>query len=508
MNKLLSTVHTRGRHAGRRRLTGRKAFATLGVLVIAVFGYAPLFGCAETGPSTSSQGGEAGTAPMQGEVTAFVDVNVVPMDRERVLEHQTVIVREGRIATIGPEGETEVLPEARQIDGRGKYLMPGLAEMHAHLPRSDVQEDVAQNILFLYVANGVTTVRGMHGDRSQNVLRARINRGEIIGPQLYLASPIMSGSRASAASGEDEVTAVEDAERLVREYKEAGFDLVKVAEDLTPEVYDAITSTARDVGMPVVGHVSDLVGLGYVLEAGQSTIDHLDGYIEALVPEGSQTGEPLGLLGVGQLLDRIDEAEIPTVVEATRQAGVGVVPTMVLFETIFFGNQSADEIRQERPEVMYMPREQVQAWIRAVEERRQNSDPETDQRVAELRRKILKALYEGGVQVLFGTDSPQVFSVPGFSIHREMELFVASGLKPFDVLRTGTRNVAEHFDAADDFGMVAEGQRADLILVSGNPLDDVANVARREGVMVNGRWIAEREIQERLARIASSYALE
>ena len=493
MNRTLSAVRTHGRHAGRGRLTGRKSLATLGVLVVAVFG------CAETGPSTSSQSGEAGAAPTQHEVTAFVDVNVVPMDRERVLEHQTVIVREGRIATIGPEGETEVLPEARQIDGRGKYLMPGLAEMHGHLPSSDVQEDVAENMMFLYVANGVTTVRGMQGDPSQNVLRARINRGEIIGPQLYLAGPPMSGSR---------VTAVEDAERLVREYKEAGFDLVKVSEDLTPEVYDAITSTAKDVGMPVVGHVSNLVGLGHVLEAGQSTIDHLDGYIEALVPEVSQTGEPLGLLGVGQLLDRIDEAEIPTVVEATRQAGVGVVPTMVLFETIFFGNQSVDEIRQERPEVMYMPPEQVQAWARAVEERRQDSDPERDQRVAELRRKILKALHDGGVQVLFGTDSPQVFSVPGFSIHREMELWVASGMKPFDVLRTGTRNVAEHFDAADDFGTVAEGQRADLMLVSGNPLEDVANVARREGVMVHGRWIAEQEIQERLAQVASSYASE
>ena len=132
-----------------------------------------------------------------------------------------------------------------------------------------------------------------------------------------------------------------------------------------------------------------------------------------------------------------------------------------------------------------------------MDQRLAAADPETNRRVSALRRTILKALHDGGVPILLGTDSPQIFSVPGFAMHHEMRLWVEIGMTPYQVLETGTRRVAEYFDATNDFGSVAVGHRADLLLLTANPIEDIANVASRAGVMVNGRWIPERQIQDR-----------
>ena len=441
-------------------------------------------------------GGPSPDAAPAGDVVAFVDVNVVPMDRERIMRAQTVIVQDGRITSVGPSSETEVPNGARQIDGRGNYLLPGLAEMHAHLPGPTTPPEVAENNMFLYVANGVTTVRGMLGDPFHFEIQDRIERGDLLGPHLVVGGPAMRGGR---------VTDSEAAERLVREYKAAGFHSLKISEGLTPEVYDAIAATAKEEGIPFAGHVPDLVGLRHALGAGQLTIDHLDNYVQALAPEEAVFANPPGLAGVGAFLDQADEAQIPELVEATIESGAWVVPTMVVWEVLFYGDRASEEILPRRPEVKYMPKETVDQWARSIDRRLEEVDLDTNRGVARLRRKILRALGEGGARLLLGTDSPRVFNVPGFSIHHEMQIWVEEGMTPFQVLEAGSRNVAEYLNATDEFGTIAVGQRADLILVEGNPLEDVAHVARRVGVMVNGTWIAEREIQDRLAQIAASY---
>ena len=201
----------------------------------------------------------------------------------------------------------------------------------------------------------------------------------------------------------------------------------------------------------------------------------------------------------------MDESRIPDLVAATVNAGAWVVPTMVLWETAFFNDRASVEVIQERPEVKYMPPETVARWRQAVDIRLGTSDVATNRRVAMLRRTILKALHDGGANIALGTDSPQIFSVPGFAIHHEMELYVDIGMTPYEVLEIGTRKPAEYFDATDDFGTVAVGKRADLVLLTSNPLDDIANAARRAGVMVAGQWFPEDEIQARLTEIASFY---
>ena len=427
-------------------------------------------------------------------VIAFVGVNVVPMDSERVVENQTVLVENGHIAAFGPVDDVEVPEGATRIEGSGKYLMPGLAEMHGHLPNPDLPAAVTENVLFLYVASGVTTVRGMQGHPSQIPLRARIDSGELVGPRLILGSPSMSGGS---------VATVEDGTRLVREYKDAGFDLLKVHENLSPEVYDAIASTAKEVGIPFGGHVTDTVGLFHALSAGQTTIDHLDNYVEALVPEGAGPAEAPGLLGAEQLLARIEESRLPQVVQATLDADASVVPTMVLWESGIYATRPSAELLAERTEVRYMPKDIVARWVQAVDERVSSSDPEMLRRLAELRLRILTALHAGGVRILLGTDSPQIFSVPGFSIHREMQFYVDSGMTPYEVIASGTRVVGDYF--GENFGTIAAGKGADLILVDGNPLEDVKNVSRISGVMARGKYLSREEIQKRLEAMAAAY---
>jgi len=276
-----------------------------------------------------------------------------------------------------------------------------------------------------------------------------------------------------------------------------------VQEGLAPHVYEAIAQTSRDVGIPFGGHVSDQVGLRQALASGQKSVDHLDNYVEALVPDAARQSP--GLQAAGALVDTVDESKIPELVQLTRNAGTWVVPTMVLWETAFYGDRSSTQLILDRPEVKYMPPETVDTWKQAIDDRLKTADLPTSRRVATMRRTLLKALHDGGGRMLLGTDSPQIFSVPGFSIHREMKLWVEVGLTPYQVLESGTRNVAEYFNAADDFGTVALGRRADLLLLVANPLEDVGNVARRAGVMLNGRWIPEDEIQARLADIAAFY---
>lgn len=412
------------------------------------------------------------------QTVAFVDVNVVPMDRDGVVPNQTVVVREGRITEVGPAAQVRVPAGATTVDGRGKYLMPGLAEMHGHLPNPNAGPELTETVLFLYVANGVTTVRGMLGYPANLGLRDRIARGEVLGPRLWVAGPALSGNAA---------TTPEVGRRMVEEQKAAGYDHLKIQEGLSREAYDTIVATAKRLGVRFAGHVPNAVGVYHVLASGQASIDHLDNYVETV-------GGP----------DSADDRRIGQAVAATRSAGTWTVPTLALWE-VFLGTDDPATL-STREELRYVPPEWRANWARQVAQLRQNN-PDVDDRVATLalRRRLLKALQDAGCPIVLGTDSPQLFSVPGFSIHRELASMAAAGLTPYQILTAGTRNVARYFGAEREFGTVAAGQRADLLLLDANPLADVGNVARRAGVMVRGRWLPESEIQARLARIAARY---
>ncbi len=439
------------------------------------------------------------------QILTFENVTVLPMDSERVLERQTVIVREGRIAQIGPAAKVKAPEGAVRVEAAGKFLIPGLAEMHGHLPNPNAPAQLVEHILFLYLANGVTTVRGMQGNPSALEHRSAVASGRLLGPRLYIAGPAFSGGSAKT---------VEIAERMVREQKAAGYDLLKISEGVNTNVYDAIVRAAKEVKIDFAGHVPNDVGVRRAIEARQRSIDHLDNYLEALESEKSEVRAADAQTRARELPFNIDESKIPELARLTRRAGVWNMPTMALWE-IFHNAETGEMLRQRLPEVRYMPRTMIEDWVK-----RKNSmlqppgnlfmgfgvGSRTGTRVIELRRKMLRGLRDAGAKIALGTDSPQVFSVPGFSLHREIQVMSETGFTPFEIMQSGTRNVAEYFGTLSESGTVEQGKRADLILLDGNPLSDLANLQRRSGVMVNGRWITEREIKERLERLAEAAA--
>ncbi|TWT22517.1 amidohydrolase family protein [Luteimonas marina] len=429
------------------------------------------------------------------QAVAFVGVNVVPMDRETVLEDHTVVVEDGKIVSVAPAGEAQVPEGAQRIDGAGRWLMPGLAEMHGHVPGPD-DAAYAEDVLFLYVSNGVTTVRNMAGNASHLALRERIANGELPGPTLHAASPWLSDEKAGTP---------ERAEQAVREYHAAGFDLLKIG-GIPPDAYARMAQTAHALGMPFAGHVPGEVGLVGALDARQASIDHFDSYAEFLAAEGAGfAARDKGFFGSG-VADLIDADRIPDAVARTLAAGTWNVPTLSLVEHL--ASPEPAESMIEWPEMRYMPKDVRDGWVAAKRgfQSRDTFQPAAAQRLVEVRQRLLKALHEADAPIALGSDAPQFFNVPGFSIHHEMRMMAAAGLTPYEVLATGTREPARYFGTPEAFGTVEPGRRADLVLLEANPLDDLANVQRRAGVMVGGRWWPEEEIQSRLQEIAEAVA--
>jgi imidazolonepropionase-like amidohydrolase len=348
-------------------------------------------------------------------------------------------------------------------------------------------------VLYLYLANGVTTVRAMLGNPEAVTTRDAIAAGTLLGPTLYVAGPALNGKVAPTP---------EDGARIVREQKQAGYDLLKILGGMPADVYNSIMRTAHSLKIDVAGHVPGEVGVRGALEARQRSIDHLDQYIPALKlgPDTSREEEDRRIAEIAQL---------------TAKSGVWNVPTMYLWD-LFHNAETGEALRARLTETRYLPRTMIDEWTKSKNGRLQppNDSPagvgafgQTGRRVMELRRKIVRALKAANAPIALGTDSPQMFSVPGFSTHRELKLMVDElGYSPYEALASGTVKVAEYFGTTADTGTVAPGKRADLILLNANPLTNIAQTENRAGVVVRGRWIPESDIQHRLKEIAAKAA--
>jgi imidazolonepropionase-like amidohydrolase len=416
----------------------------------------------------------------QEPVVVFERVTVIPMDRERTIADRTVIVRDGRIAEIGAPNAVTVPAGATRVDGRGKFLMPALAEMHAHIPTDRAE---AERVLFMYVANGIGTIRSMLGDPSHFTLRARATRGEIVAPTMYLSGPSFSGQTTPSP---------EAATSRVVEQKKAGYDLLKIHPGVPRDAFDALAKTADSQGIRFAGHVPAAVGLQRALEARYWTIDHIDGYIEALAKPGAPEGQLFGINLIGQL----DESRIASLVAQTKAAGTWIVPTQVLIESWYGPDDVAT--MQKWPEMKYVDSEDLSQWVANKRKNIEAYSADHRQRYIALRRTLIKALHDGGAGLLLGSDAPQIWNVPGFSIHREIATYVASGLTPYQALVTGTRGIAAHYNILDSAGVVDTGRRADLVLLDASPLQDISNTSKIAGVMISGRWLPKSEIDKRL----------
>lgn len=432
---------------------------------------------------------------------AITNVTVLTMDGARRLTDHTVVVREGKIAALGPSASTRAPEGATRIDGRGRFLMPGLAEMHAHVPPGSPTREQLEDIMFLYIANGITTIRGMLGAPYQITLKEELASGRMLGPQFFPAAPSLNGSSAPTPDA---------AIALVRQAKATGYDLVKIHPGVSRATWDAAVAEMRALGLTYGGHIPADVGIVHAIRTGIATIDHVDGYLEAAIRD-SAVYAPGNQLG--EVIDAVDPTMFPQLAQLALERNVWNVPTMYLWEN-FYNDRTAEELAA-LPEMQYVSGQQVTAWMnqkrgRALADENQHMTPERRARYLALRRQMLKALADAGAPLLMGTDSPQMFNVPGYALHRELQVARTAGLTPQQVLESGTRNVGryvrESLKQDGNFGTVAVGQWADLVLLDADPTVDLEHLTRRHGVMVRGRWVSAAEIATGLARIRAKHA--
>jgi imidazolonepropionase-like amidohydrolase len=447
-------------------------------------------------PLGADQGKPSRSALVPG-VFAITDVTVLPMTGDTTLRGTTVVVRDGRIAEIGATRNVKVPSGARRVDGRGKYLIPGLADMHTHLySDGDVPDSVGKYELGVMVANGVTATRLMIGTPEHFTLRREVEAGRIAGPQLWIASPQFTGKEDVNSRV---VTAPEDARVAVKEMAEKGYDFIKLTLFITPAVYDAIVDEAKRQRIPVVGHVDPEVGVARALQARQQ-IEHLDNYLESVLADSAPMKTSVSDRGLfrpkyWESLDWIDDRKVERIAGETARAGIFTCPTLTVFKTAFALGQSLEEI-QSRPDWAIMPPELRKLYLGAREKYwSQAASEERRMRYVEVRNRLVKAIADSGGKVMAGSDTPEWFFGYGWTIHREMESLVAAGLTPYQALAAATRNPAEFVHASKEWGTIEKGKRADLLLLEANPLEDIRNTARIEAVSVGGRWLdrAERE---------------
>lgn len=419
---------------------------------------------------------------------AFVDVTVLPMTGAAPLPRQTVVVKDGKIVALSPQAEARLDDDAIRIDGRGKFLLPGLADMHAH-PRSPSE-------LRLLLAHGVTTARVMFGGRRSLRWRAAAARGDLV-PTLVVAGPIIDGDppdQPGMAVARDP----EDGRRIVAGQQGAGYDFVKVYHSLTGPAYLAILAEAHRRALPVAGHVTDAVGVRGALAARQASIEHLDGYLAALQSRDSPVAGKNDELSWLQQAVHVDMAGIDTLVAETRAAGTWNCPTLVAYHYWAFTEAQA-RASLERPEMRHLDPALLESWRPGNTQYLRPDRARLMRRRVELHMHLTRALVQAGAGVLLGADAGNPLVVPGVSALEELQLLVAAGLTPEQAIRAGTADAARFLGQAGRFGVVAPGARADLILLEADPLADIGNVRRRAGVMLRGRWLPESSLRRWLA---------
>ena len=450
----------------------------------------------------------ARTKTSSSDTVAFVDVNVIPMDKERVLRRQTVVVRNGVIVEIGDTRRIKVPPRAQKIDGAGKFLIPGLTDMHVHLFSDDEFPDrLAEDEFKIMIAHGVTTIRLMIGTPEQLVLRGKSAREEILAPTIYAASPHLTGRKQPNAYV---VTTELEARTAVRKSKQDGYDFIKVTTFLKPEVYEAIVDEARKQNIRVVGHAdSRSVGLARALKAGQQ-IEHLDSYLEALLPESSPVKGSVSDIYLynpknWESIDYIDESKIPEIARLTVQSNPFLTPTLHLFK-FTFGKGRSEESFRAQPDIRFYPQKIVDLWMGVSKKYLATAAPiEKREKYISIRNKIVKAIYDAGGRVMAGSDTPEWLLLYGYTLHLELVDLRDAGLSNYASLEAATRNPAMFFGTLDKTGTIEKGKRADLVLLEANPLIDIANTQKRAGVMLKGKYYPQSEMNQWLDEIAPRF---
>jgi imidazolonepropionase-like amidohydrolase len=436
---------------------------------------------------------------------AFVHVNVIPMTQSGLIEDQTVVIERGKITRIGPSASIRLPRNALQIDGREKYLMPGLVDFHVHL--RDESE------LLSYLAHGVTTIVHMAGPTG-NVsdvltLRRRISADEVLGPNVYTTGRILDGHPPIFPNVSTVVSKPAEAKRVVEEQYRAGVDFIKVYNNLTSEVLRALVEAAHERGLAVIGHIPRHDGRPQALQtavaAGQDMIAHGEEFFFTYF-----YGDTDSVLNRG-LSPRPDLSRLRSVVRLVRESQVAVTPNLSFVAMTQRQLEHLDLVLSDN-EARYLHPDVIAMWREQNPTRRQDLERFSLRERAKYAflKELIPALHAEGVLLLLGTDSSAAGMFPGKSAQLELRELVQTGLTPNNALATGTKNagqfIKEHGRGADSFGTVSVGQRADLLLLDANPLAKIDNISQIAGVTVRGRWLSKKELEKMRSEAIASFA--
>ena len=398
------------------------------------------------------------------DVVVFVGADVLTMTDSILRRGQNILVRSGRIESVGL---TTFPAGACHIDARNKVLLPGLADMHVHTNAREMG---------LFLANGVTTVREMNGSPRHLALRDSLASGALLGPRLLVASTLLTGRTWPVRYRLIEDTSAAKAAAI--EMKNAGYDYLKIYDGLSREVYDAFVEMSRTLAIPLDGHIPQAVGLARVLDAGQS-LQHMDKIAFAL---GGHSADTSGLIEAARLF---------------QGKSVWVTPTLASLRVLDRAGSAEYSARFQSPEMQYVDSSSL-SWWRSLS--RGGTRQATASPYYRFQTALLPILRRSGARFLVGTDAANPMMVAGFSLHEEMQVLVDDGgFGRFEVLLAATRNTAQ-FLGDTLSGQIRPGARADLILVDGNPLENLAVLKRPVGVMVGGRWHDRARLDQILQR--------
>ncbi len=409
-----------------------------------------------------------------------------------VLANHTVVVKGDRIAALGPTGQVEVPAGATVIDGAGKWVMPGLADMHVHLGYKDE--------LTLFLAAGVTTVRNMFGERRHLAWRSQIAAGQWIGPTIVTAGPVIDGDppETPASAVLDDPS---DADKLVAEQKTAGYDFAEPYSGLSLDAYQALVAAAKHHGMPLEGQVPFTVGVSAAIAAGQHSIEHLDGWLYAMLPEHVDLSRLRGTVEATRAaLSQFDPSRLPALIGQAVSAHTWICPTLTAGERTG-ALEDLPALRQHTIWLDLIPPAVIERWEQDPRFVRYDfRDYGTVRATAKLDAEIVAALAAANAQILVGTDAGNPFVVPGAALHDEIELLVAAGVPRPRVLRAATADAARFLGSPHEAGVIEAGARADLLLVSVDPLTTALPLIP-DGVVVRGRWLPRDRLEAKLADI-------
>lgn len=434
-------------------------------------------------------------------IFAFTHVNVIPMNKEMVLKDYTVIIQNGVITKLGSAKSLKVPEKATIIESKGKYLIPGLSDMHVHLegdawnimykPESKFTKEQINfdDILFLYIANGITTIDVMFAFPEHIELREKINNNEILGPQLVLSKMIDGAGKAWPPPLGTWVNNAKEAKSAVIEAHKLGFDRIKVYSFLDKESYDSIITTAKGLNIPVDGHIPLSTSVEHVIASGQNMITHSEEimkFAKDYTPEqieyfasfvaNSHTWLTATLTTSNNLISLFEYSE-----QEFSKTGTQYLHPMGTDIWNYIYNNLYKNVPQENRNAIHDGYKHFQI-------------------------PFTYEFYKKGGKLLIGTDALIPSNVPGFSLHEELEQLVNIGLSPFEALKVSTTNTHEFLGELEIAGTIESGKKANLVLLDENPLERISNTKRIIGVMTHNQWISKKEIDQRLVEISISYS--